>query len=242
MASRKTTELLHATLQKLSEFADPVFAEGSARFFKEPIKTRGVRSPQLIALSADLYREIKPWPVAERDTFVTGLWKDPHIESGNLACYLYRRFSKTFREREFHLFELWLERYATNWGHCDGLSVYLLAPSIAHVPELAQELVAWTKSKNQWKRRGAAVALVKEAHHGRHTNLIFKIASSLANDPEDLVQKGAGWLLKEAYPPRPREVVQFITKHKKHWPRLVLRYAAEKMSPQDKRAILTMGE
>jgi len=80
---------------------------------------------------------------------------------------------------------------------------------------------------------------VKEAKQGRHTSLIFDIAEALADDPEDLVQKGAGWLLKEAYPARPREVVAFIESHGKQWPRLVLRYAAEKMTVRDKRAVLS---
>jgi len=61
----------------------------------------------------------------------------------------------------------------------------------------------------------------------------------LANDPEDLVQKGAGWLLKVAYTPRPQEVVEFLQEYGKHWPRLVLRYAAEKMTPDDRSAILS---
>ena len=189
-----------------------------------------MRSPQLIALSAEIYREIKPWPVASRDEFVTRLWKDGHIETGALACYTYRRFAKTFGEREFRLFEHWLDRYATNWAHCDGLGVYLLAPTLAGVPDLARELPPWTQAKNRWNRRGAAVALVKEARRGRHLDLVFEVARGLGGDPEDLVQKGAGWLLKEAYPPHPRAVVAFLKEHGKGWPRLVLRYAAEKMT------------
>jgi len=60
----------------------------------------------------------------------------------------YRRFAKTFGEREFRLFESWLDRYANNWAHCDGLSIYLFAaPAIAKVPELARELPKWTTSK-----------------------------------------------------------------------------------------------
>jgi 3-methyladenine DNA glycosylase AlkD len=51
------------------------------------------------------------------------------------------------------------------------------------------------------------------------------------------VQKGVSWLLKEAYPARPREVVEFL-KRRRDWPRLVLRYAAEKMTAQDKARIL----
>ena len=226
------------TLQTLEELGDPQYRAGASNFFKEPIQTRGVRSPLLIALSAELYRQIKLWPVEKRDRFVTELWKDSHLETGALACYTYRRFAKTFGEREFHLFEHWLKRYASNWGHCDGISVYLLAPTIARYADLARELPAWTQSKNRWTRRGAAVALVKEARRGRQLDLICEIAQSLANDPEDLVQKGAGWLLKEAYPPHPEEVVEFLRAYGKAWPRLVLRYAAEKMTPGDRRKVL----
>ena len=239
MPSRPVQDLLTWTLQKLDEQGDPAYGAGAANFFKEPVRTRGVRSPQLIALSAELYREIKPWPIKQRDEFVTKLWKDAFIDTGALACYTYRRFSKTFGEREFRLFEQWLDRYAKNWAHCDGLSVYLLAPTIARQPQLARELPAWTQSPNRWKRRAAAVALVKEASRGRQLELIFKIAQALANDPEDLVQKGTGWLLKQAYAPHPLEVVEFLKEHGKGWPRLVLRYAAEKMTDQDKRTVLS---
>jgi len=239
MASRIADDLLDRTVKQLDSMRDAKVAAGARNFFKEPVEARGVRSPQLIAMSAAIYREIRDWPVSARDEFATGLWKDAHIETGALACYTYRRFARTFGEREFRLFERWLDRYARNWSHCDGLSVYLLAPCIAHLPELASELSAWTRSKNQWKRRAAAVALIKEAQHGRHTELIFEIAAALACDPEDLVQKGAGWLLKVAYQGRPREVVQFLKSKGGNWPRLVLRYAAEKMTSQDKRAVLS---
>ena len=233
------SRLFQQTIQKLDALGDPQHAAGATNFFKEPVKTRGVRSPALIALSAELYREIKPWPVTQRDKFITELWQDAQIDTGALACYTYRRFAKTFGEREFRLFERWLEKYVKNWAHCDGLCVYLLAPTIARLPDLARELQAWTHSKNRWKRRGAAVALVKEASRGRRLDLICEIAQALANDPEELVKKGAGWVLKEAYPKHPQEVVDFLETYGKAWPRLVLRYAAEKMSPQDKRMVLS---
>ena len=237
--SMASSLLFRQTIQKLNGLANPEYSAGAAQFFKEPVKARGVRSPQLIELSAGLYREIKPWPVSQRDEFITELWKDKHIETGALACYTYRRFTKTFAGREFRLFEHWLETYAQNWAHTDGICIYLLAPTIARFPELARELPAWTRSKNTWRRRAAAVALVKEARRGRQFDLISQIAQALAHDPEDLVQKGAGWVLKEAYPARPEEVVAFLKEHGKTWPRLVLRYAAEKMSVQDKRSVLS---
>jgi 3-methyladenine DNA glycosylase AlkD len=53
-----------------------------------------------------------------------------------------------------------------------------------------------------------------------------------------MVQKGVGWLLKETYPKRPKEVVAFLVKNREKTTRLVLRYAAEKMSAADKARVL----
>lgn len=143
------SRLFEQTIQRLDASGDPQFAEGSAGFFKEPVKARGVRSPVLLALSAERYREIKPWPVAQRDKLITELWKDQHTETGTLACYTYRRFAKTFGEREFSLFEDWLEKYVKNWAHCDGLCLYLLAPIIERHSRLTCAALSWARSRNQ---------------------------------------------------------------------------------------------
>jgi len=150
------------------------------------------------------------------------------------VCYLYRRFEKQCGEREFAMFARWLDRYVRNWGHCDGVSTWLLAASIANCPKLVEELAAWTKSRNRWKRRGAAVALIQEAKQGRLTETIFQICELLRDDEDDLVRKGVGWLLKETYPRRPKEVLRFLDSWRASAPRVVLRYAAEKMTARDK--------
>ena len=53
-----------------------------------------------------------------------------------------------------------------------------------------------------------------------------------------MVQKGVGWLLKETYPKRPAEVVRFLLARRKKTTRLVLRYAAEKLTAADKARVL----
>jgi 3-methyladenine DNA glycosylase AlkD len=48
-------------------------------------------------------------------------------------------------------------------------------------------------------------------------------------DKDDMVQKGYGWLLKEASRTHEREVFDYVMKHKAKMPRTALRYAIEKM-------------
>ena len=157
-----------------------------------------------------LSRSVKLWPITDRNRFVTELWKSGMLEEGALVCYLYRRFAKSCGEPEFRMFERWMDRYVRNWAHCDGVSTWLIAASIANQRGLADWLAPWTKSKNRWKRRSAAVSFIQEAKQGRNSEIIFHICGLLLNDTDDMVQKGIGWLLKETHPKKPREVLEFL--------------------------------
>ncbi len=230
--------LLKDIRARLKAAADPEFEAGLRWFFKEPVKPYGVRTPLLRELARLVYGHVKQWPVADRDRFVTELWKSGMLEEGAIVCHLYRRFSKSCGEREFRMFEQWINRYVRNWSHCDGVSTWLIAASIANRPGLADRLAGWTKSKNRWKRRSAAVSLIQEAKQGRNTETIFHICGLLLQDTDDMVQKGVGWLLKETYPKRPGETLDFLDGRRSRAPRLVLRLAAEKMTERDKRWLL----
>jgi 3-methyladenine DNA glycosylase AlkD len=231
--------LLKDIRTRLKAAADPEFEAGLRWFFKEPVTPYGIRTPQVREFARLAYAHVKQWPVAERDRFVTELWKSGMLEEGVLVCHLYRRFAKSCGEREFRMFEQWINRYVTNWSNCDGVSTWLIAASIANRPGLTDRLAGWTKSKNRWKRRSAAVSLIQEAKQGRNTEIIFHICELLLEDSDDMVQKGVGWLLKETYPKRPREVLEFLDGWRSRAPRLVLRLAAEKMTEGDRQRLLT---
>jgi len=204
----------------------------------ERLRSAGISAPVIQRVALDVYREVKPWPVSERNRFCTELFASGRFEQAALVCYVYRRFGKTCGAREFRMFTRWLDRYVDNWGLTDGLGLWLLGASIANDPALIGELDGWTRSKNRWKRRAAGVALVPSARRGLHTREIFRIAAPLLPDGDDMVQKAVGWLLKETYPKKPAEVVKFLMPRRGKTSRLVLRYAAEKMSAADRARVL----
>jgi 3-methyladenine DNA glycosylase AlkD len=233
-----TVETLLAEIRScLASRVDPVYREGASRFFQHEVQLHGVRQKDLVPIERLVYREVKLWPLGQRNRLCDELWKAGMLEEGAIVCHVYRRFSPQCGTCEFKLFERWMDRYVHNWAHCDGVSTWLIAASIANEPSLLANLPLWTQSSNVWKRRSAAVSLLQEAKRGTNTELILDIASRLAGDGSDMVQKGVGWVLKEAYPRRPREVVTFL--RTTEFPRLVLRYAAEKMSASHRAAVLT---
>ena len=223
-------------LADLRTQVSPDQVAGMDRFLKEPVPALGLTAPQLRAYAAGLYRELHRWPSAQRNRLCTQLWQCGYHEGGLLVAYLYRRFARSCGSEEFLLFASWIARHATTWAHVDSVATWLLAASIANVPALAAELLPWTASPNWAVRRAAAVSLIYEAKHGRHLAAILEVARLLERDEHDLVRKGVGWLLKEAYVQHPREIVAFLTAT--NFPRLVLRYAAEKMTPRHRAAVL----
>jgi 3-methyladenine DNA glycosylase AlkD len=233
-------ELIERVRAELRRLASERVRESIDRFFTadQPVHSYGVASPDVKRIAQSVYASVRAWPVAERDGFCTDLWSRGKNEEGALVCYLYKRFAKSCGSREFRLFTRWLDRYVNNWGHTDGLSLWLLGASIANEPALIGKLDAWTRSKNRWKRRAAAVALVPSARRGLHTREIFRIAEPLIPDEDDMVRKGVGWLLKETYPGKPVEVMRFLMPRRAKTSRLVLRYAAEKMSTGDRTRLL----
>jgi 3-methyladenine DNA glycosylase AlkD len=58
------------------------------------------------------------------------------------------------------------------------------------------------------------------------------IADRLMTDGDDMVQKGVGWLLKEASKEHPDEIREYLLKWREEAPALILRYASEKL-PKD---------
>jgi 3-methyladenine DNA glycosylase AlkD len=100
---------------------------------------------------------------------------------------------------------------------------------VEQYPAFVNRLKAWAKSGSRWVRRAAAVTLILPARRGKFLVDVFEIARILLADEDDLVQKGYGWMLKEASKLHLQEVFDFIMKHRQAMPRTALRYAIEKM-------------
>jgi 3-methyladenine DNA glycosylase AlkD len=99
-------------------------------------------------------------------------------------------------------------------------------------PQFIENLKEWSRSENHWLRRASAVTLIIPAKQGKFLKDIIEIADILLLDKDDMVQKGYGWLLKDASIRCQAEVLAYVLKNKSVMPRTALRYAIERM-PQD---------
>jgi 3-methyladenine DNA glycosylase AlkD len=134
-----------------------------------------------------------------------------------------------FEPSDLELFSRWIESYVDDWAKCDTLCNHTVGGFIEKYPESVSELKRWAKSKNRWLRRAAAVSLIIPAKQGNFLPDVFEISDILLSDEDDMVQKGYGWLLKEASRKHQKEVLDYVLKNRKTMPRTALRYAVELM-------------
>jgi 3-methyladenine DNA glycosylase AlkD len=118
------------------------------------------------------------------------------LEEKVAAVFLLEKMDAQFGDREFELFESWLDRISS-WADHDGLVHYLIAPMVAAKPARVKTVFRWAKSPNRWHRRAACVALIRGARAKMLFAEIVKLSDQLPDDPDDMVQKGLGWLLRE---------------------------------------------
>ncbi len=224
-------EILAEVRQALLDLADHKIRESGQRFFKEPIKTYGVKLPEVNKISADIFNRLKKSTNAEVFGLCGELWTSGYFEESIVACNWSYRLRKQYVEDDFDIFEEWVTKYVTNWASCDTLCNHTIGAILERYPVLLYRIKEWAGSENRWVRRASAVSLIVPARRGLFLPEVFEIAESLLTDNDDLVRKGYGWLLKTAAETNQDAVFDFIMRHKTEMPRTALRYAIEKMPP-----------
>jgi 3-methyladenine DNA glycosylase AlkD len=220
--------------QELQKNVDPNTKMYSRSFFKEEIKSLGIKVPTVTKIAERLFEQIEH---LSKDTifgYCEELLKSGYVEEAFIAYRWSDYLKKRYTSEDFVVFERWLSTYVSNWAECDTLCNHTLGTFVEKFPVYVEKLKEWTRSQNRWLKRGAAVTLILPARKGLFLDDVFEIADKLLLDGDDLVQKGYGWMLKEASKQHQQAVFDYIIKNRATMPRTALRYAIEKM-PQDLR-------
>ncbi len=215
--------------KELMDSADPKTKQNFQRFFKEEIRYYGVKVPIVNKIANRYWKEIKSLEKQEIFALCEKLYQSGYCEEAFIVSTWAPKLAGRYEPSDIWVFRYWIDAYITNWATCDGFCNHTMGDFIEQYPEYIDELKRWTKSGNRWMRRAAAVSLIVPAKHGKFLSAVFEIADLLLTDSEDMVQKGYGWLLKEASRKHKEEVFGYIMRNKKVMPRTALRYAIELM-------------
>ena len=215
--------------RELKSHADPDIRKTSQRFFKEEITCYGMKTATVIAIAKKYWNVVKGRSKPEIFALCEELYKSGYIEESFIVSNWVQDLSGRYDREDLVVFRYWIDTYITNWASCDGFCNHTMGSFIEQYPEYINELKLWTQSQNRWMRRAAAVSLIIPAKRGKFLNVAMEIADLLLTDKDDMVQKGYGWLLKEASRIHQKEVFNYVMRNKRAMPRTALRYAIELM-------------
>ncbi len=207
-------------------------------FFKQEVKSRGWYTGELRKVAVRFRRTI----LAEHDLsylleVADQLFRGNMLEEKVFAVLMLQGIVGEFGKREFKMFEGWLDRISS-WADHDGLVQYLIGPILAADATLLSRPPRWAKSKKRWHRRAAAVSLIHCTRQHKNFADIQRITEMLLGDDDDMVQKGLGWLLREAAKANPKQTVEYLMTIRERSPRLVLRTACETLPVATRERVL----
>ena len=240
MASRKSSprDVAAQIRGALKEGGSAKHSTGVQWFFKDEIKSHGWYTAALRRAVRKCRREI----LSERDfnflvEVADELFSGKVLEEKVAAVFLLEGLDAQFGDREFKLFEKWLDRISS-WADHDALVHSLIAPMMVAKPARVRDAFRWAKAKKRWHRRAACVALIRGTRVRMFFPEIVKLSDLLLSDPDDMVQKGLGWLLRETAKFDAKRTVPYLMKIRERAPRLVLRTACETLPETKKKKIL----
>ena len=127
---------------------------------------------------------------------------------------------------------------ANNWDLVDLsapkiLGRWLLLPSAITQSKL-DILDSLAYSNNLWKKRISIVCTWATSHQG-DPSYCLRYAEIHLHHPHDLMHKAVGWMLREMGKHAGIDILRdFLKQHASDMPRTTLRYAIEKMTPQER--------
>jgi 3-methyladenine DNA glycosylase AlkD len=223
----------------LEAVADPKRAAGAARYFQtgpgqyaEGDQFLGVTVPETRAV----VKRFPALPVGEIDLLLT----DP-VHEHRLAglLILVAQFARASAPRtrneperralaEFYLAQVRAGR-VNNWDLVDTSAPGILGEYLFDRPRgLLYELAA---SDILWQRRVAVIATQAFISRG-DASTTLDLAARLLDDPEPLMHKAVGWMLREVGARVDRALlIRFLDEHAGRMPRTMLSYATEHLAP-----------
>ena len=223
--------------QTLKDLADPAIAEHSQRFFKTGKGDYG-EGDQFLGIRVPVLRShVKRYQSVSLED-IQQLLKSPFHEERLFALLLLvHQFKKKNDTVKASIYQLYLGNtdYVNNWDLVDSSAPHIVGVYLEKRDR--QVLYQLVQSPSLWERRIAIMATFQFIRNHQFEDTL-NLSKQLLEDPEDLIHKAVGWMLREVGKRDGLSARTFLKTHHQTMPRTMLRYAIEKFPSQERKAYL----
>lgn len=236
----KVSTLNASDLQKkIRQLSDPAKAKILQGFFKtgpgqyaEGDLFLGVNVPQ----TRTICKQFIDLPKSELKVLLESPYHEDRLAAVLILVHHFERADSVKIKKEITNFYLKNKHSINNWDLVDQ-SAHKIVGAYCFETDQIEMMEKLLNSKHHWSRRIAIVSTLFwiRKNQTKHT---FCFAKQLLNDPEDLMHKSTGWMLREAGKRHNSELKKFITQHGHKMPRTMLRYSIENFTQHERSSIL----
>ncbi|TRY31712.1 DNA alkylation repair protein [Aliiglaciecola sp. M165] len=221
--------MTHPIIGELESLQNATDATAKQKFFKTGESQYGygdsflgIRNPVLHTLS----KKYKNITIEDIQHLLTHRYHEARHLALLILVLQYKKAAAQQQEDIAH-FYLAHSQYINNWDLVDGSCYHIIGPYFFSRDRT--KLYSLAASPSMWERR---IAIVSTLHFIRHEQFddTLKLASMLLDDPEDLIHKATGWMLREMGKRNEAVLLKFLDENLPKMPRTALRYAIEKLS------------
>ncbi|MBI0376119.1 DNA alkylation repair protein [Streptomyces albiflaviniger] len=223
-----TTSSLERLRSELRQLAEPQVRAQQERVLSpaDDDELLGVRVPVLRKLARG-YRELT---LDEVDALLRSRVHDERF-AGLLVLAEQVRITRGAERTSLVDFYLARTDCVDNWDLVDGSAPVVLGPWL--LDESLEVLDRLAGSASLWERRIAVLATLALIRADRYEPT-FTLVLALRQDPEPLIHKALGWMLREIGRRDERAMVGFLDRHAPELPRITVRYATERLEPEER--------
>ena len=148
---------------------------------------------------------------------------------------------RRFREQPEETVEDYLAhtRWVNNWDLVDSSAAQILGTWLLGQRDRSL-LDRLARSELLWERRIAVVATHALIRQGQFEDTL-RLCQQLLTDRHDLIHKACGWMLREVGKRELTPLLTFLDQRASQMPRTMLRYALEKLAPEQRRQYMSSG-
>lgn len=191
---------------------------------------RGIRVPALRGLA----RKYQDLPLDATGRLLQSTFHEDRLLALLILIRHYYRGDQVVRDK---IHRLYLEhtRFVNNWDLVDASAPHLVGHYLGDRP--TDTLTRLAASGNLWERRMAIIATIHFIKQ-KEFDETLRIARLLLGDPEDLIHKAVGWMLREVEKRETTVAEAFLKTYYRNMPRTMLRYAIERLPEARRQAYL----
>ena len=193
------------------------------RVLATPFEVMGVMVPD----SRQIAKDYKDLEIYDMYNLFDELWNSEIHEEKSLAIHILQQYKKKFNLETWKFLKQRIDK-AKTWDHIDLLATDVFGEILLKNSNLISEIKEMANSKNPWERRTAIESTMKMIRKNK-IELTLRLAEKLVYDEDSYVQKGVGWMLREAGKRDRINVREFILMHLDMKP-IAFSYCTEKMT------------